>query len=243
MRFSRNTGARGLLMLVLACLLAACAAPTPYGQNGLLGGYTDEKLEPHMYRVTFRGNGHTSEDMVVKYWLYRCAELTLKNGYGYFGLLGSPRTSSAPESDNLYDLLPKERQARQAALQRPAVFDESEEGWAMVPVKSAPPTYIYVPSYSSGRTITTWRKTGTIVMYHSRVGAVTPEQAYALHAQTVIDMLKPFVQSGGKDFGPSRQDVIDTAAKLSPVPAGQVPPAPSYPAQSPAVQSPAGQGR
>ena len=90
----------------------------------------------------------------------------------------------------------------------------------MLKVRSGP-VYVYTPGYSYN--VTTWHKTGTIAMYHSRIGAMTREQAYSLHAQTVADMLKGFVASGGKEPGPSRKEVIDAAISLAPVPAGATP--------------------
>jgi hypothetical protein len=65
-----------------------------------------------------------------------------------------------------------------------------------------------------GIAIRTWSKHGTIVMYHSRLGSVTPEQAYALHARTLMDKLGEYVKSGAK--AKARQEVIDAAIRYSP---------------------------
>jgi hypothetical protein len=73
-----------------------------------------------------------------------------------------------------------------------------------------------VPSYTR---ITTWHKNAVIMMFHTRVAGTAPEQAFALHAQTVVEMLKPFVESGGKSTAPPPKEVIDAAMHLAPVPA------------------------
>lgn len=207
MQSSFTQRARRAALVGAAFVLTACA--TPYGQKGLTGGYTDVQIEPHIYKVTFDGNGKTSSDTVFNYWLYRCAELTKEKGYTFFGLFRA-RTSTLDGAE--------EHQAmqRRAAVYRPGQDDAERLDTRAV---RGAPTYIYVPSYGGGQ-ITTWHKTDTIVMYHTRAGAMTPEHAYALHAQTVLDMLKPFVDSEGKTPAPERKAIIDAAAHLQPVPAG-----------------------
>lgn len=194
--------ARWLVVAIALAWLAGCAAP--YAPNTGRGGYKEEKLADNRYKVTFQGNGNTNEDMVVKYWLYRCAELTKQNGFTYFALLAPLGGRGALEGPPVgYDLTPAER-ARLLA-----------QDSGMVQVRSAP-TYIYVPTYTT-RTVTTWSKTGEVLMLKDKM---TPS---TLHAQTVLDMLKKYVETQGKEQGPTRKDVIDAAMNLSPVPAGTVP--------------------
>jgi len=240
------------LGLVLAALaLAACT--TPYGQKGLFGGYSATQIEPHIFKVSFDGNGNTSEEMVVNFWLYYCAELTLKNGYQYFGVFNGPQISLAPEPEPEYDLAPNEQRGARASNQ-PAAWRGGDPDAMKVPVK-ARGGYVYVPIYTPGRTITTWHKNATIVMYRTREGATTPEQRFSLRARTVIDMLKPYVDSGGKNPGPARKEVIDAAmapapgeralppTALAPRALGPAPALPSAPAIPPAnTPSPAGLG-
>ena len=76
--------------LALAAGLAACTTATPYqpllaGSPGL-GGYSDVRIEPGRYRVTFTGNSLTSRDTVERYLLYRAAEITVGEGYDWFAL-------------------------------------------------------------------------------------------------------------------------------------------------------------
>src|SRR5207247_6272795 len=76
--------------LVLAAGLAACATPTPYQPNlpgqQTSGGYSEIRVEPDRWRVSFAGNTLTSRETVEGYLLYRAAELTLQNGYEWFSI-------------------------------------------------------------------------------------------------------------------------------------------------------------
>lgn len=78
------------LKLFISCVLAIglSGCVTPYQPNGLGGGYSDMALAPDIYKVSFRGNGFTSQDLVQNYVLRRCAEITLREGYSYFLILG-----------------------------------------------------------------------------------------------------------------------------------------------------------
>jgi len=73
-----------LLTMVLFAFAILSGCSTPYTQKGFLGGFTETKLDSTSYKVTFNGNGMTSRETVIKYMLYRCAELTAEAGYKYF---------------------------------------------------------------------------------------------------------------------------------------------------------------
>jgi hypothetical protein len=77
---------KALQALAVALLLAACVTATPYQpRTGASGyGYSDQRIEPNRFRLTFRGNSATDREQVENYLLYRAAELTLQNGYDYF---------------------------------------------------------------------------------------------------------------------------------------------------------------
>ncbi|UVO49555.1 hypothetical protein M0208_03145 [Sphingomonas sp. SUN019] len=82
---------RGVILATVAggaLLVAGCATPTTYrpatGSGFSRTGYTDIRIEPNRYRVTFAGNTITDRDIVERYLLFRAAELTLQNGYDYF---------------------------------------------------------------------------------------------------------------------------------------------------------------
>ncbi len=84
-----------LLVLAAVLALSACATVTPYQplDGGL--GYAEQKLETNRYRVRFTGSGKTPRTTVENYLMYRAAELTLQNGYGYFVVAGRD-TETAP---------------------------------------------------------------------------------------------------------------------------------------------------
>ncbi len=83
--------ARRAVVLALAAsttLVAACATETTYrpatGSGFYRTGYSDTRIEPNRFRVTFAGNTVTDRDVVERYLLFRAAELTLQNGYDSF---------------------------------------------------------------------------------------------------------------------------------------------------------------
>lgn len=80
---------KGTLAAFLSLLLAGCM--TAYQPRGMTGGYEEQKLDEDMYRVSFYGNGNTPRAAVLKYFLYRCAELTLERGFQYFELYAAQR--------------------------------------------------------------------------------------------------------------------------------------------------------
>lgn len=77
---------RSMFMAGLMALgLTACATPTPYQPlERERGGYSEERLSEDRYRVVFVGNAHTEPEQVERFLLRRAAELTLRNGYGWF---------------------------------------------------------------------------------------------------------------------------------------------------------------
>lgn len=71
---------RQLLLVII--LLTACS--TPYQPRGLLGGFSEARLDETTYQVSFKGNGYTSAETVQQYVLYRAAELTTQAGFDHF---------------------------------------------------------------------------------------------------------------------------------------------------------------
>lgn len=78
---------RGLVILALliGCLGSGCI-PTPYKRDSSGEGYAESQISPNKYRVTFTGNRRTSRRKIENYLSYRCAELTLAEGYNSFAL-------------------------------------------------------------------------------------------------------------------------------------------------------------
>ncbi|HEY2658477.1 MAG TPA: hypothetical protein VGI79_02065 [Caulobacteraceae bacterium] len=72
----------------LGAALSACETATPYqpmsAKATQSGGYSDVRIEPDRWKVTFRGNSMTSRETVETYLLYRAAELTVNQGYDWF---------------------------------------------------------------------------------------------------------------------------------------------------------------
>lgn len=79
------------LGIALAVGLSACETATPYQPNvpgqAVSGGYSDQRLEPNRWQVTFSGNSLTSRDTVEGYLLFRAAELTLQQGFDWFEMV------------------------------------------------------------------------------------------------------------------------------------------------------------
>lgn len=205
---TRSLGARHWrlpLAAALIALLSACASP--YGTRGLTGGYSSSKVQDNMYRVSYSGNGYTTEEMVVVYWLYHSAELTLKNGYQYYTLVvPEAKTSSLPALPAL-EALPTERVTMQGRTEpdgEPQIVQMKGGG-------GGGGRYIYIPSYGGGGGSRKFYKDGTIAMYRTREEAPM-EHRQALHAPTVIERFKSYVESAGKNSAPPRRDVIAEAA-------------------------------
>lgn len=78
-----------LMTILLLCSLTACAAGyRPYSaMRG--GGYRDQKIDATTYRVSFEGNGFTTQDRVDRFLMLRCAEVTIENGAAYFVVLSA----------------------------------------------------------------------------------------------------------------------------------------------------------
>lgn len=71
-------------------LLAGCTTATPYqpiGTGGARGGFSETRIAPNRYRVTFTGNTLTSRQRVENYLLFRAAELTVQEGSGCFTIV------------------------------------------------------------------------------------------------------------------------------------------------------------
>ena len=73
-----------LLLLILS--IDGCT--TPYQERGILGtGYTESRLDSTTFQVTYHGDRSMDRDLVERYTLFRCAELTLEQGADYFAVV------------------------------------------------------------------------------------------------------------------------------------------------------------
>lgn len=72
-------------------LIAAVGCATPYQQSGYRGGFTETRLAPDIFAISFAGNSFTSPERVSDFALLRTAELTLNKGDNRFTLLNAAR--------------------------------------------------------------------------------------------------------------------------------------------------------
>ncbi|MHB8528645.1 MAG: CC0125/CC1285 family lipoprotein [Caulobacteraceae bacterium] len=92
---------RPTLIALLALGLSACQTPTFYqpAQRPGAVGYSEARIEPGRYRVTFQGGGGAPAAQVADYALLRAAEITLRDGYDWFritdrfGQVAPPRSA------------------------------------------------------------------------------------------------------------------------------------------------------
>src|SRR6266446_847886 len=79
----------------IALVLLGCA--TPYQRNqlrgGVAGGFSETKLAPDYYRVTFRGNGLTQPERASDFALLHAADIALENGYPFFEITNAESSS------------------------------------------------------------------------------------------------------------------------------------------------------
>ena len=82
--------------------LSGCAS-----QYESMGDFSETKIAPATYRVSFSPYGYISWDPAYQAALLRCATLTIQNGYRYFGVLaienyGSGNSSSLAGNSYTY---------------------------------------------------------------------------------------------------------------------------------------------
>jgi hypothetical protein len=82
---------KNTVVLAAIALLAGCA--TSYQSKGLSGGFSETQLDKNVFRVTFKGNGHTQSERAEDFVLLRSAELTLKNGFTHFAIIDARQSS------------------------------------------------------------------------------------------------------------------------------------------------------
>jgi hypothetical protein len=79
-------------LLGVAIIFSCCA--TAYKKIGWKGGYSETQLGENIFRVSFRGNGFTREERASDFNLLRSAEVSLENGFRYFIIVESDKSSS-----------------------------------------------------------------------------------------------------------------------------------------------------
>ncbi len=82
-----------IAVICLVLTLTACA--TPYGKYGLLGGYTDSRIDENTFSISVDTNGFTSQQTTSMQALYRAAELTVENGFDFFIIASGANSSTS----------------------------------------------------------------------------------------------------------------------------------------------------
>ncbi len=77
--------------MLIVFVLFGCA--TTYKPFGFGGGYSEVQLGENIFQVSFRGNNYTSEERASAFSLLRSAELTINNGFRYFRIIDSEKSS------------------------------------------------------------------------------------------------------------------------------------------------------
>jgi hypothetical protein len=167
----------------LCLALSGCFGPTPYQVRAYNGGYDDRTVNSERHFVAFYGNGFTSREAVLKYWLYRCAEVTSKNGFDYFVLLAkaAPQPSASGGTGN-------------ADVFSAAVDVRLPEGDETVRAKgagTASSVPIYVPG--GGGSVTRWSASGVIQMFKGEPPYSNP---VTFVAREMLEKLGPEVRAG-----------------------------------------------
>lgn len=75
-----------LAVLLGAGLVACASAPTTFqaAANAKAVGYSDYRIEPGRYRVTFQGGSGAPSEQVTDFALLRAADVVLADGYDWF---------------------------------------------------------------------------------------------------------------------------------------------------------------
>lgn len=70
-------------------VLTGCASGYVNADSTWTGGFGVEKISETRWSVSYFGNGYTTNDTVLTYWLYRASELAIAEGYDGFAVVSS----------------------------------------------------------------------------------------------------------------------------------------------------------
>ena len=99
----------GIFLLSQILLSLGCNA-TPYQPLGRNGGYSEIRQSENVFRVSFRGNGFTTESRAYDFAVRRAADLTLQHGFTHFDIVNQEAgetihevsTPTTVQSDTFY---------------------------------------------------------------------------------------------------------------------------------------------
>ena len=91
---------RLLISSLCLAMLAACETPTLYqpATSPQSVGYSEIRIEPGRYRVSFHGGGGAPAGQVADYALLRAAEIALRDGYDWFRVVAREGDWAPPRS-------------------------------------------------------------------------------------------------------------------------------------------------
>ena len=87
---------RQALVSIVCVIVLFSGCATPYAT---IGESSETQLARDSYRVLFSPTGYISWDLAYRAALLRCAELTIENGYRYFGVMAIDNYSAATKFD------------------------------------------------------------------------------------------------------------------------------------------------
>jgi hypothetical protein len=91
-----------LIVVALAALSLAACATTPTVYQPAAGpkavGYSEYRIEPGRYRITFRGGSGAPAQQVFDYALLRAADIAIEQGYDWFRVYDRFTESSGYDS-------------------------------------------------------------------------------------------------------------------------------------------------
>jgi hypothetical protein len=93
---TRRCVSRRVSLASLVCAFAFLSGCS--GQYHSLGDFSETRIAPATYRVSFSPYGYLSWDPAFQAALVRCATLTIQNGYRYFGVLAIENYGSGNSS-------------------------------------------------------------------------------------------------------------------------------------------------
>jgi len=115
-----------VLISVAGIFTIACA--TSYQPVTNSGGYREVLIGTNTYRVEFEGNRYTSLEKARTFVLYRCAELTVENGFDSFLVVDTAEKKAGEPltRDERYEEVSSVRMSEVNKCATPAVLRDSE---------------------------------------------------------------------------------------------------------------------
>ncbi len=87
-----------LILILLLCLLAGCAATYRAAEDGV-AGYRDLQVDATTFYVEYTESSSTEWEQVHRFALKRCAEIAQEQGYDFFDVLSKDEKEVYLKSD------------------------------------------------------------------------------------------------------------------------------------------------